>query len=164
MHGFTNADTATGLTPEQALTALTDSLRSASDAGWGIVIFNSEWFFEMLHAEARAVGITLSLPPLTLIDPLVIDKHINPSRKGGNRTLRSLGAYWDVQQDMYGTPAANADAALRLAWRIGHVYPIVRDMTLRELHDAQAQWDRVRIEERELYWASRGRVAPGRAA
>jgi len=159
VHGLTNTDTANGLSPQQALTALTDALRAASRAGHGIVIFHSEWFFATLHAEAAAAGVVLDLPALRIIDPLVIDKHINPARTAGNRTLRSLGFYWGVQQDTYGTAAANADAALRLAWRIGHVYGLVRNMNLGELHDAQAQWDREAAEERETYRASRGRVA-----
>lgn len=74
-----------------------------------------------------------------VIDPFVIDKHIDPYRPG-KRTLTHLCGHYQVPLDGAHDAAADAIAAARVAWRLGATRPELAAMDVEGLHHAQMKW------------------------
>lgn len=112
-------------------------------AGTPLVVMNAPFDLTLLDREARRYGVQ----PLTdivgddlrVLDPRVVDKHVDMYR-AGKRTLTDLCAHYRVKLD--GAHAADADAiaACRIMWRLGCSYSRLAEMSLDELHKAQAEW------------------------
>ena len=112
-------------------------------AGTPLVVMNAPFDLTLLDREARRYGVQ----PLTdivgddlrVLDPRVVDKHVDMYRSG-KRTLTDLCAHYRVRLD--GAHAADADAiaACRVMWRLGCSYSKLAEMSLEELHKAQAAW------------------------
>lgn len=160
VHGLTNADLEAGADPAAAITALVAQLTHLSDVGQPVVLFNARWILTVIRAEAARVDLPVEFPShLAVIDPLIIDQHLQPARHAGARTLKALCTGWGSPCEGLGPVQANADAALRLAWTMGHRMGALRDLSVPELVAAQRTWWREREEERQTYLRSRGRAA-----
>jgi DNA polymerase-3 subunit epsilon len=120
VHGITTAQVvADGLEPEKVLRSIHYAMAQAVGQGWPVVAFNARFDLTMLDRECRRYGIT---PPegLFVVDPMVIDKHLDRFRKG-RRTLAAIcEAYGvDLPADEAHTAGADALAACRAAWVLG---------------------------------------------
>lgn len=112
-------------------------------AGTPLVVMNAPFDLTLLDREARRYGVQ----PLTdivggdlrVLDPRVLDKRVDPYRKG-KRTLTDLCAHYQVKLD--GAHAADADAiaACRVTWRIASQYREIGNAFLDELQDLQGDW------------------------
>jgi DNA polymerase-3 subunit epsilon len=124
---------------EQVVTALTAVVLS----GIPIVAMNAPFDFTLLDRDARRHGVQ----PLTdivgddlrVIDPRVLDKHVDTYRRG-KRTLTDLCAHYEVPLDGAHSADADAIAACRVAWRLGSRYPGLAGLDLDALHKAQIEW------------------------
>ncbi|NUR04044.1 MAG: 3'-5' exonuclease [Streptomyces sp.] len=124
---------------EEVVTALTAVVLS----GLPVVAMNGRFDFTILDREARRHGVQ----PLTeivgddlrVIDPFVIDKHVDPYRPG-KRTLTHLCQHYQVPLDGAHSADADAIAACRVAWRQGSRYARLAAMSLDDLHKAQIEW------------------------
>lgn len=156
IHGIT--DTSAGVPLAQALADIEQFLAGETAAGRPVVMFNREWIFDVLTAEAARQNYPLTIPAdLLIIDPFVIDIELTPRRRAGKRTLPALCSAWGVAADQYGHPVDNLNAAMRLAWKIGTRHPKVRDLTAAELSAAQQVWRAADVEGRVIHFASRGK-------
>lgn len=133
----------------------------ALEHGRPLVIYNARYDLTVLDREARRHG----LEPLTergfpvyVIDPFVIDKHLDLFRRGG-RKLADVCAHYGAKLEEAHTAAADAIAAARLAWVLGAKGFVVRaprsHAEQSELLDAQAEWARVRHDLAALHEAQR---------
>lgn len=112
-------------------------------AGTPLVAMNAPFDLTLLDREARRYGVQ----PLTdivgddlrVLDPRVLDKRVDPYRKG-KRTLTDLCAHYQVKLD--GAHAADADAiaACRVTWRIASRFAEIGNAFLDELQDLQGDW------------------------
>ncbi|MFC5719864.1 exonuclease domain-containing protein [Streptomyces gamaensis] len=143
VHGITTEKArAEGTDPATAITRITEMLESLLQDGVPLVVFNARFDLTLLDRECRRhdlVPLAVRLPRGELapvIDPLVIDKQVQPYRRGSRR-LRDVCAHWQVRHDGAHSAAADALAAARLAWRLGHVYPRLGAMDLHPLHQLQ---------------------------
>ena len=108
-----------------------------------VVGMNLVFDFTMLDRNCRRVGVT----PLAdrcevapVIDAFVLDKHVDPYRKGkGVRKLSAIAPLYRVPFDDAQAHGAEYDAlaAARVVWRIGRVYPPLGQLTAREVHNLQ---------------------------
>ncbi|MGW4222938.1 exonuclease domain-containing protein [Streptomyces bauhiniae] len=122
-----------------------------------IVAMNASFDLTMLDREARRHGVQ----PLTeivgsdmrVIDPRVLDKHVDQFRRGG-RTLTDLCAHYKVKLDGAHTADADAVAACRVAWRIAKQHPEIGDASLTDLHQWQTVWARQQAESLANYFRS----------
>jgi DNA polymerase-3 subunit epsilon len=181
VHGYTTARAqAEGKPAKETVQAILEAL-DARPTGSPIIAFNARFDFTVLDREARRHGL---VPlgererPLLVVDPLVIDKHIHKFRKG-SRKLDAVSEHYDVGLDNAHDAAADALAAARVAWRIGHRGTIVRNIRgardeaefktlLREweavrhdivlLHDAQARWAAEQAASLEDYFRKEGKL------
>jgi DNA polymerase-3 subunit epsilon len=118
------------------------TLRQAVAQGVPIVAMNARFDLTMLDREARRHGhdpLPDGLAGLCVVDPLVLDKAVDPYRRG-KRRLTDLCAHYEVPIGEAHTADADAIAACRVAWRIGTLHSHIAAYDLRELHAVQAAW------------------------
>ncbi|MEU6168046.1 3'-5' exonuclease [Streptomyces tanashiensis] len=139
VHGITTERArAEGKPAAEVVADVLAALGQVIASGVPIVAMNARYDLTLLDREAARYG----LPPLPngpVIDPLVLDKHTDRSRRG-KRTLTALCAHYDVPLGAAHTSDADAIAVCRVAWRIGHTRPQLAALSLEELHTAQVQW------------------------
>jgi len=91
---------------------------------------------------AEGLFATFGLPALawhTLLDPLVMDRHVDPEREG-RRRLDALCEHYRVRLDNAHDAGSDAEAAVTLARRIGFFYSECGEVTAEELTIFQAIW------------------------
>ncbi|MFF9271097.1 exonuclease domain-containing protein [Streptomyces rochei] len=144
---------------EEVIVALTAVVQS----GIPIVAMNAAFDLTMLDREARRYG----THPLTdyvgqdlrVVDPFVLDKHVDPYRRG-KRTLTDLCRHYQVPLDGAHDAAADALAACRVAWRIASTHGEIGGASIDELHALQIGWAREQAESLADYF----RNTPGKEA
>ncbi len=128
--------------------------------------FNATFDLTMLDAELRrhhGRRLPLSGP---VIDPLCIDRHLDPYREG-KRTLAAMCRHYQVRLENAHTSEGDSLAVARLAWRLAKVFPdAVGRIAPHILHSHQAQWYREqqlayadRLDARAAFLTSRGALA-----
>jgi DNA polymerase-3 subunit epsilon len=126
-----------------------------------VVAMNASFDFTILDREARRHGVQplseIVGNDLRVVDPKILDKHIDP-RRPGKRTLTDLCRHYQVPLD--GAHSADADAvgACRVAWRIASTNAAIGKATLDELHAQQIVWAREQAESLADYF----RRTPGK--
>jgi len=139
VHGISTARArAEGKPAAEVVADVLAALGQVIAAGVPVVAMNARYDLTLLDREARRYGLA-PLPAGPVIDPYVIDKHIDRYRKGG-RKLTDLCAHYGVPIGDAHTADADAIAACRVAWRIGSTRPDMAALPLPTLHDQQAAW------------------------
>ncbi|MFE2726186.1 3'-5' exonuclease [Kitasatospora sp. NPDC059327] len=121
------------------------ALAEQARAGRPVVVMNAPYDLTLLDRELRrhrATTLADALGPtgLLVLDPRVLDKHVDRYRKG-RRTLTDLCAHYGVELTGAHDAAADATAALGLVRTIGTRYPAaLGGLSAAELHLRQAVW------------------------
>lgn len=183
-HGITTEKAAAeGVDPVGAIDEIVSGLHASLQAGFPIVAFNARFDLTMLDRDARRHGIE----PLTdrlaggrhlllVLDPYVLDKHLDAFRPG-KRHLEVMCAHYGAKLSAAHDADADAVAAARIAWAIGAKGVIkrrsrnVREMAqvvaleeewaavrgdLELLHAAQVRWAAEQAIGLRAYFASKG--------
>lgn len=144
-----------GMEPAVALAQILGALDTAWNDFEPAVIFNAPYDLTVLSRELERYGIPgARVGKLVgpVIDPLVLDRHIDLYRKGG-RKLEDLVKHYDARLDTAHDAFEDALAAARVAWRIGRKkHKDIEGKTLSELHEAQVIWYREQMEGLARYW------------
>lgn len=167
VHGITTEQArAVGELPGDAIPEILDRL-AERPAGTPLVPFNARFDLTVCDREARRYGVRplQERGPLLVIDPLVIDKHIDRYRPD-SRKLDATCAWYRVPLDGAHDAAADALAAARLAYRICRDAIVVRKVVLwdpdhgcempnedrrQELEALTVEWERVRGDAAALH-------------
>lgn len=117
--------------------AVADGLRS----GTPLVVMNARYDLSLLDRECGRHGVEsvserLGDAPSPVIDPLVIDKHVDKYRKG-KRALHALCTHYGVSLEDAHDARADALAAARVVRRMGERHQPVGVMPLEDLHGLQ---------------------------
>ena len=140
IHGITTEYArAEGAQPSKALVEITHKLYDAWEEGRAVVAFNAAFDLTLLDRELARHGhggLTIGGP---VIDPSIIDRAVDPYRKG-KRTLADVCAHYGVTQTDAHMASGDALAAARLAWKLPRVFPEIAAMKLDELHQKQIEW------------------------
>lgn len=109
-----------------------------------VVAYNAVYDFTVLACELARLGVTGELEDLfarglTVIDPLVIDRHVDKYRKG-KRTLTAACEVYGVTLDDAHSADADAAAAVEVARKLGAAHPQVGEIPAGVLHGLQAKW------------------------
>ncbi|MFF1905761.1 3'-5' exonuclease [Kitasatospora sp. NPDC058218] len=121
------------------------ALAEQARAGRPVVVMNAPYDLTLLDRELRrhrATALADALGPdgLLVLDPRVLDKHVDRYRKG-RRTLTDLCAHYGVELTGAHDAAADATAALGLVRTIGVRHPAaLGGLSAAELHLRQAVW------------------------
>ncbi|MGY5135409.1 exonuclease domain-containing protein [Streptomyces nigrescens] len=132
-----------GRPPATAIEEITEALAEALRAEIPLVVMNARYDLSLLDRECRRHGLRtlterLGHAPAPVIDPLVLDKHVDRYRKG-KRALQALCGHYGVRLDGAHEAGADAAAAAGVARRIGEKYPAVALPSPRALHTLQEQ-------------------------
>ncbi|GAA1007747.1 DNA polymerase III subunit epsilon [Streptomyces sp. F-3] len=126
-----------------AIEEITSAVGEVLDSGTPLVVMNARYDLSLLDRECRRYGIAPLAERLRgrvspVIDPLVLDKHVERYRKG-KRNLRALCAHYGVQLDDAHNAVADAVAAARAARRMGEKHSALAELALPDLHDLQVR-------------------------
>jgi len=140
IHGITTERAqADGKPPTLVLPDIAALLTVVWDSGAPVIGHNVRYDLTVLDRDLRRHG----LDPLDVsgpvIDSLVLDKHVDPYRKG-RRTLARCAEVYGIDPGDAHEAASDALAAARVAWTIAQRYPEVGAMTGQDLHFAQVGW------------------------
>ncbi|KOT41310.1 DNA polymerase III subunit epsilon [Streptomyces caelestis] len=144
IHGISTAQArAQGAPAPRAVEEVTQTVAEVLRAGTPLVVMNARYDLSLLDRECRRYGLEslserLGSLPSPVIDPLVIDKHIDKYRKG-KRALHALCAHYGVSLDDAHDARADAVAAARVVRRLGEKHRPVGTMSLADLHDLQVR-------------------------
>ncbi|ARF58019.1 exonuclease domain-containing protein [Streptomyces gilvosporeus] len=144
IHGIsTDFVRAHGSAPAAATEEITEALAEALRAEIPLVVMNARYDLSLLDRECRRHGVRtlterLGHAPAPVIDPLVLDKHVDRYRKG-KRALQALCGHYGVRLDGAHEAGADAAAAAGVARRIGETYPAVAIPSPRALHALQEE-------------------------
>ncbi|MFI8197125.1 3'-5' exonuclease [Streptomyces sp. NPDC085942] len=130
-----------GLPAAPAIEEIAGAIAAGLRSGIPLVVMNARYDLSLLDRECRRYGIAsvgerLGADPSPVIDPLVIDKHVDTYRRG-KRTLHALCAHYGVPLDDAHDARADAVAAAGVARRVGEEYQGIGGMPLEELHSLQ---------------------------
>ncbi|MFH9350977.1 3'-5' exonuclease [Kitasatospora sp. NPDC017646] len=146
VHGITDERVRAHGRPARVVVAeVTRALAAQARAGRPVVVMNAPYDLTLLDRELRRHhGLTLNAgldgAGLVVLDPRVLDKHVDRYRKG-RRTLTDLCAHYGVDLTGAHDAAADATAAMSLIRRIGARYPAaLGGLSAAELHLRQAVW------------------------
>lgn len=144
VHGITTERAkAEGQDAAEGIAQIVAGLTQVVLSGTPLVIMNAPYDLTLLDREARRYGLkTLSDTvgdDLRVIDPRILDKHVDPYRRG-KRTLTDLCAHYQVKLDGAHSADGDAIAACRVAWRIAQRFGEIGNAFLDELQEQQADW------------------------
>ncbi|MFJ6213646.1 exonuclease domain-containing protein [Streptomyces sp. NPDC092296] len=146
VHGISDARVREhGRPPHAVVEEVALALAAQARAGVPLVVMNAPYDLTLLDRElrrhrGRPLGDYLTDAPLLVLDPRVLDKHIDRYRKG-RRTLTDLCAHYGVVLGSAHDAAADALASLELVRVLGARHPAtLGGHSPAELHQRQATW------------------------
>lgn len=154
IHGFTTERVREEGHPAADVVGAIISLLAAGLGGDGsqpLVVFNARYDLTVLDREARRYGLVplQERVPVMVVDPLVIDKHLDRYRKG-SRKLSALCELLGIDLTDAHDASADALAAARCAWKLGAAGQIVRrvrsDREQAEFNGLVREWEHVRAD------------------
>jgi DNA polymerase-3 subunit epsilon len=143
IHGITTAYArAHGTAPAPALEELAATLAWSLNRGEPVVAYNACFDLSLLDAELRRHGLK-TLPERTggevrrVIDPLVLDRHLDRYRPG-KRRLGNLCEHYQVQSvDHLHTAEVDVVATLEVLRALTRSFPEITSMAIDELYELQ---------------------------
>jgi DNA polymerase-3 subunit epsilon len=145
IHGIsTEKARAEGMSPAEALGQMTWLLGTHWTPEVPLVAYNASYDLSLYRAESTRHGVpAVDLEGRHVVDPLVIDRHVDRYRKGG-RKLGDVCKHYRVELVDAHTSDADTLATLRLAYQIARRYPQeVGLVDLPTLHSSQRVWHRL---------------------
>lgn len=123
-----------------------------------VIVYNAPFDLSMLDCELRRHGYDgLTIGGL-VIDPLVLDKALDPYRKGSRKLVDTARHYRvPLSAEDAHTSAGDCLAAARVAWKLPRVYPAIGRMSAAELMAFQAKAAREQAVSLERYFRRQGK-------
>jgi DNA polymerase III subunit epsilon len=140
VHGITRERLEAEAAPPAAevLPAVHVHLHTIQAEGWPLVIYNATYDWPLLAAELRRLDPPLELPELVLLDPLVLDRHVDRYRKG-KRTLETACQVYGVTLTDAHSARADAVASAAVARALVVRYPELAAQELADLTGLQVE-------------------------
>ncbi|MFI0983253.1 3'-5' exonuclease [Streptomyces sp. NPDC021093] len=162
IHGLTDEHLQrNGRWPSPVVEEIARALAEQCAAGRPLVIMNAPFDLTMLDRELRRhraspLSRYLEARPLYVLDPRVLDKHLDRYRKG-RRTLTDLCAHYGVELDGAHDAAADATASLALVRAVGRRFSSrLERLSPAELHTLQAVWHAAQARGLQAWFARNG--------
>ncbi|MFC0598715.1 3'-5' exonuclease [Streptomyces palmae] len=150
-----------GRWPAPVMAELARGLAEQALRGIPLVVMNAPFDLTLLDRELRrhrnsSLSAYLESHPLCVLDPRVLDKHLDRYRKG-RRTLTDLCAHYGVDLTGAHEAAADAVAALEVARAIGRRFAArLEGLSPTELHTRQAVWYAAQARGLQAWFARNG--------
>lgn len=159
VHGVTTERArAEGSDASYVVSKIVSTLEALLNAAEALVGFNMRYDLTILDRECRRYFIRplQDRGELRVIDGLVLDKHLDPYRKGSRR-LEAVCEHYRCRLDGAHDSAHDALAAARVAYRIGQTTELGH-MTAKGLHDAQIEWAAEQARSLRDYFRQQGKM------
>lgn len=162
VHGLTDDHLQrNGRWPSPVMEEIARALAEQAVAGRPLVIMNAPFDLTMLDRELRrhrasSLDRWFESTPLLVLDPRVLDKHLDRYRKG-RRTLTDLCAHYGVTLDGAHDAAADALASLEVVRAVGRRFTArLERLSPAELHTLQAVWHAAQARGLQAWFAKSG--------
>ncbi|MEU8522064.1 3'-5' exonuclease [Streptomyces sp. NBC_01216] len=162
VHGLTDDHLQrNGRWPAPVMEELARALAEQCAAGRPLVVMNAPFDLTILDRELRrhrasSLSRYLQNTPLCVLDPRVLDKHLDRYRKG-RRTLTDLCEQYDVVLDGAHDAAADATAALDVVRAVARRFASrLERLSPAELHTLQAVWHAAQARGLQAWFARNG--------
>ncbi|MFF3395688.1 3'-5' exonuclease [Streptomyces sp. NPDC002669] len=162
IHGLTDDHLQrNGRWPAPVVEEIGRALAEQTAAGRPLVVMNAPFDLTLLDRElkrhrASSLAQYLQQAPLCVLDPRVLDKHLDRYRKG-RRTLTDLCELYGVVLDGAHDAAADAAAALELVRAVARRFSSrLERLTPAELHTLQAVWHAAQARGLQAWFAKNG--------
>jgi DNA polymerase-3 subunit epsilon len=142
IHGIsTERARAEGRPAAEVVAEVIAALVAAVEAGQPLVVMNAPFDLTMLEREAERYGLysLFSASAPLVLDPRVLDKHVDRYRRG-QRRLEDLCARYGVVHGGAHDAGADAVAACAVTVALADEYPWIGKTPLPELHERQIGW------------------------
>ncbi|MEU1202467.1 3'-5' exonuclease [Streptomyces sp. NPDC005813] len=162
VHGLTDEHLQhNGRWPSPVMEEIARELGEHAAAGRPLVVMNAPFDLTLLDRELRrhrasSLDRWFGSKPLTVLDPRVLDKHLDRYRKG-RRTLTDLCAHYGVALEGAHDAAADAQAALDVVRAVGRRFAArLERLSPAELHTLQAVWHAAQARGLQAWFARSG--------
>ncbi|MEU5627457.1 MULTISPECIES: 3'-5' exonuclease [Streptomyces] len=166
VHGLTEEHVQRhGRWPAPVMYEIAEALAEQARAGRPLVVMNAPFDLTLLDRELRrhrasSLGRWLERTSLHVLDPRVLDKHLDRYRKG-RRTLTDLCAHYGVDLEGAHDAAADAQAALEVVRAVGRRFQArLERLSPAELHALQAVWHAGQARGLQAWFALNGTEEP----
>lgn len=167
VHGITTEQArAQGRPARAALDEVAATLVAAWQAGLPVVVFNACYDLSLLDAELHRHGLPtvpqrLGRPAGPVIDPLVLDRALDPYRRGKRRLGDLCALYGVATPDALHAAHVDVVATLDLLARMLDRFPGLAGLDLAALQAYQARSHQAWAESFNAWRAERGLPGPG---
>ncbi|MCB5165354.1 3'-5' exonuclease [Streptomyces bambusae] len=150
-----------GRWPAPVMEEIARTLGEQAAAGRPVVVMNAPFDLTLLDRELRrhrasSLARYLDNRPLTVLDPRVLDKHLDRYRKG-RRTLTDLCAHYGITLDGAHDAAADAVASMEVVRAVGRRFAgRLERLSPAELHTLQAVWHAAQARGLQAWFARNG--------
>ncbi|WNZ12982.1 3'-5' exonuclease [Streptomyces sp. 11x1] len=162
VHGLTDDQLQRdGRWPAPVMEEIARALAEQAVRGRPLVVMNAPFDLTLLDRELRrhrasSLDRWFETTPLRVLDPRVLDKHLDRYRKG-RRTLTDLCAHYEVPLDGAHDAAADAQAAMDVVRAVGHRFATrLARLSPAELHTLQAVWHAAQARGLQAWFARSG--------
>ncbi|MFG2297598.1 3'-5' exonuclease [Streptomyces sp. NPDC048603] len=162
VHGLTDDHLQrNGRWPSPVMEEIARCLAEQQVAGRPVVVMNAPFDLTLLDRELRrhrasSLARYLDNRPLTVLDPRVLDKHLDRYRKG-RRTLTDLCAHYGIELSEAHDAAADALASLEVVRAVGRRFSArLERLSPAELHTLQAVWHAAQARGLQAWFARNG--------
>ncbi|MFB8269714.1 3'-5' exonuclease [Streptomyces sp. NPDC055955] len=162
VHGLTDEHLQrNGRWPAPVMEEIARLLGEQAAAGRPLVVMNAPFDLTLLDRELRrhrasALGHYMESSSLCVLDPRVLDKHLDRYRKG-RRTLTDLCAHYEVELEGAHDAAADAQASLDVVRAVGRRFASrLERLSPAELHTLQAVWHAAQARGLQAWFARSG--------
>ncbi|MFD4971152.1 3'-5' exonuclease [Streptomyces sp. NPDC058424] len=162
VHGLTDEHLQrNGSWPAPVMHELAEELAEQAALGRPLVVMNAPFDLTLLDRELRrhrasSLDHWFEASPLRVLDPRVLDKHLDRYRKG-RRTLTDLCAHYGVALQDAHDAAADALAAMEVVRALGRRFAArLEPLTPAELHTLQTGWHAAQARGLQAWFARSG--------
>jgi DNA polymerase III alpha subunit (gram-positive type) len=155
VHGVTTEQAQAEGQPAAEVVAAALQLLRAVPTSVPIVGFNLRFDLTILDREARRHGLEPFVPAVVL-DGLVLDKHLDPYRRGSRR-LEAVCEHYRCKMEGAHDSAHDALAAARVAYRIGQTTELGYVSSAAALHEMQVDWAAEQARSLRDYFRQQGK-------
>ncbi|MGW6738822.1 exonuclease domain-containing protein [Streptomyces sp. NPDC055013] len=162
VHGLTEEHLQrNGRWPAPVMQEIAEELAGQAATARPIVVMNAPFDLTLLDRELRrhrasSLDHWFETMPMLVLDPRVLDKHLDRYRKG-RRTLTDLCAHYGVTLDGAHDAAADALASLEVVRAVGRRFAArLERLSPAELHTLQAVWHAAQARGLQAWFARSG--------
>ncbi|MFF0012400.1 3'-5' exonuclease [Streptomyces sp. NPDC005374] len=162
VHGLTDEHLQrNGRWPAPVMFEIAEVLAEQAVAGRPLVVMNAPFDLTLLDRELRrhrasSLDRWFDTSPLLVLDPRVLDKHLDRYRKG-RRTLTDLCAHYGVELEGAHDAAADALASLDVVRAVGRRFATrLERLAPSELHNLQTVWHAAQARGLQAWFARSG--------